>query len=236
MRSVAFISTLLVLSPVARAEDEEAIVEPEPTGPVRMSSDRRDLPFESISTEELPVGQVKAAVIIDATDLRPDGDSMGSGEGTGRSQRLRDRDRVAEVDEAPPETSEDVEPVEEAADGDDEPPPPRRKAEKLLKFLGFEARALGHFTGSAQATKPYPTFLTNALTSVAVGLGGRKRLQAGLHAPAHAAHLVPLAESQDPMKGASENADARVEPPAGCTQARETHTIPGATVGVRWTP
>jgi hypothetical protein len=460
MRPVAFTLTLLALSPAARAEDdavdEEAVVEPEPAGPVRMSSERRDLPFESISTEELPVGQLKAAVIIDATELRagpgaayvsrgraykgdvldvrrraetgdwievesaglrgwvraahvqfgeaprgrvapkdagrsrrqsnygydekgrrlrPDGEAMGSGEGTGRAQRLRDRDRVPEIEEAPPETSEDVEPVEETTDVDDEPPSPRRKAEKLrvalglgfgqarrvfdsniavasplahgefqangllldlsaaytpLRFLGFEARALGHFTGStevpkndalglrapieldvgglalgadvlgllplgraanftlegraglrwweqsAQATKPYPLFLTNALTSVAVGLGGRARLPAGLDASAHAAYLVPLAESQDPMKGgeldtasgyeivldlgwtfapglaatvggrllrssvdrkgASEHADTRVEPPAGYTQARETNTIQGATVGVRWTP
>jgi hypothetical protein len=461
MRAVAFIVTLVAWSPVARAEDdaddEEAIVEPEPSGPVRMSSERRDLPLESISTEELPVGQLKAAVIIDATELRagpgaayvsrgraykgdvldvrrraetgdwievesaglrgwvrathvqfgeaprgrvaptdvgrsrrqsnygydekgrrlrPDGQTMGSGEGTGRAQRLRDRDRPSELDETPREPSEDVEPAEEVPDAsEDESPPSTRKAEKLrlvvglgfgqarrifdsnvavasplthgefqangllldlsaayspLRYLGVEARALGHFTGStqvpqndalglrapvdlnvgglalgadalgilplgraakysvegrvglrwweqsAQPTKPYPIFLTNTLTAVAVGLGGRAKLPAGLDASLHAAYLVPLAESHDPVKGseldtgsgyevvldlgwnfapglaatlgarvlqsqvdrkgASEHADARFDPPLGYTQARETNSIQGATVGVRWTP
>ena len=92
----------------------------------------------------------------------------------------------------------------------------------------------------------------------------------------HAAYLVPLSESHDPVKGseldtgsgyevvldlgwtfapglaatlgarvlqsqvdrkgASEHADARFDPPLGYTQARETNSIQGATVGVRWTP
>jgi len=54
---------------------------------------------------------------------------------------------------------------------------------------------------SVEATRPFPLFLTNDLTSLAVGGGGQIALPLDLALSGHAAYLHPVSESQSPVAG-----------------------------------